>query len=195
MRREMMLDEVDDRFEQDLGEKRSRLARGIRRLSTGVPFAAIGMFTESARRGYEMVGQTLAIPPRLVRLTASAPRRLVGGLRVLPDRAGEMFLDSEKAGRDAVDRVLGRKSLAQARRQLRATRSQAKSVTTSVARAARATATAVESAAEAAFDPRDTRPYEERTRGELYELACDRQIEGRSAMNKKQLVKALRRDR
>lgn len=195
MRREMTFDEMEDRFEQDLVEKRSQLARGIRRLATGVPFAAFGMFTEGARRGFGMAGQTVAMPARLVRLTASAPRRLVAGLRALPDRAGEMFVESEKAGRNAVDRILGRKSLAQARRQMRATRSKTKSVTTSVARAARATATAVESATEAAFDPRDTRPYEDRTRGELYELACDRQIDGRSAMNKKQLVKALRRDR
>lgn len=38
----------------------------------------------------------------------------------------------------------------------------------------------------------DTRPYEERTVRELYELATQRKISGRSAMNKADLIAALR---
>lgn len=41
----------------------------------------------------------------------------------------------------------------------------------------------------------DGRPYEERTRDELYELAARRGIEGRSRMRKAELVAALRDER
>jgi hypothetical protein len=46
-----------------------------------------------------------------------------------------------------------------------------------------------------AVEPDDTRPYEERTRDELYQLAVDRDIRGRSAMRKAQLIDALREHR
>jgi len=39
----------------------------------------------------------------------------------------------------------------------------------------------------------DARSYEERTRGELYELAQERDVAGRSGMSKKRLIAALRR--
>ena len=40
----------------------------------------------------------------------------------------------------------------------------------------------------------DSRPYEERTVDELHGLASERDIDGRSKMNKSELIKALRDD-
>lgn len=46
--------------------------------------------------------------------------------------------------------------------------------------------------AEAAFEDADRRPYEERTVKELYGLAAEREIAGRSGMSKAELIEALR---
>lgn len=40
----------------------------------------------------------------------------------------------------------------------------------------------------------DSRPYEERSRTELYELAKELDIEGRSKMDKSELIKAIRKN-
>ena len=50
-------------------------------------------------------------------------------------------------------------------------------------------------AARKVVEERDTRPYEERTRDELYDLASDRDIDGRSTMPKDELIAALRAER
>lgn len=39
----------------------------------------------------------------------------------------------------------------------------------------------------------DKRPYEERTRGQLYELAKELDIDGRSKMDKDQLIREIRK--
>jgi len=44
-------------------------------------------------------------------------------------------------------------------------------------------------------DGPDSRPYEERTKDELYDLAAERGIDGRSRMRKAELISALRAER
>ncbi len=44
-------------------------------------------------------------------------------------------------------------------------------------------------------DEADHRPYDQRTRRELYDLAKERQIDGRSTMTKSELIEALRESR
>jgi len=53
-------------------------------------------------------------------------------------------------------------------------------------------AEAASRAARQAVEDRDARPYEDRTRDELYELAIQREIDGRSSMRKSELIDALR---
>lgn len=62
-------------------------------------------------------------------------------------------------------------------------------------REVRETAETATRAVRKAFSESDARPYEDRTRKELYDLATLRDIEGRSSMRKAELIDALRSER
>ena len=141
-----------------------------------LPYAALGSISVGARRG------RLA----LTRL-AGWPVAALNRVRSTPDRLRESYRDRVEAGHELIERVSGRKSV-------RTARTEVKRATTAARSAAGAAARAVSDAA-ASIDPVDTRPYEDRTVSELRELATARSIEGRSEMNKKQLIRALRSDR
>lgn len=185
----------NEEYAAEFGEDSQGLSARARSFAAATPYVALGLVAKTIRRGSEVVAYATAAPFRLARATREAPASVVRAARRAPARAVSALRESEEAGRRTLDRMLGRKSAVRAQEQIRAARSKAKSVTTSARKAAQASVTAVAEAARATIDPRDSRPYEDRTRNELYDLACERDVQGRSEMNKKQLIKALRRDR
>jgi hypothetical protein len=157
-----------------------------------LPYVAIGSVSIDARRTGAAARRVLNIPYRMVRAAAEVPGEVLESARRAPARIAQAFEEREEIGRTIVERVTGRAAVGRAKKQLRAATKKAGAANTSFAQAARATVEAAGAATAAALDPRDTRSYEERTREELYTLACERDIGGRSSLTKKQLIKALR---
>ena len=164
----------------DLREQANTAADGARRdvgrTIQNLPYAMLGSLSLGVQRTKRAVNRVFELPGRTVDRARTAPERI-----------REAYRERVEAGEDLVDRVRGRKSVQDARKQARSARNATK-------RAATATARAVSDAV-ASVDPTDNRSYEDRTLEELRELASEREIEGRSQMNKKQLIRALRAER
>lgn len=146
-------------------------------------YAAVGL-------GSAVAGTVRTLPGKLSGVRV-APGSVNSELRKLRDRAEREFLTLADRGRTVVDATRGDRASAEAAGQVRTARSQVRAASTSVRNATKASARAVESSATTARKAADRDQLEAMTVEQLRDLATRMQIEGRSGMNKHELVRAL----
>jgi ElaB/YqjD/DUF883 family membrane-anchored ribosome-binding protein len=175
-----------DEMRSDMSQRSEEARERTQKFLKSLPYAAVGATVHNVQRVREAVKSGFEMPSRLVESTKQSPEWI-----------RETYEARVERGRRVVARVSERDAIEQAADQARKTGSKvkgnAKGASKSVTNLFRSAAAAMEDAAEAAFDPQDNRPYEERTLAELRELAAERDLAGRSGLNKKQLIKALRK--
>ncbi len=175
------LQDFGDEIQTEMQERGKRIFSDSTEFIRSVPFAALGATLKSVERTRNAVRFGFEFPSRMIERSRKAPSQL-----------RESYQDRAARGRRAYNRILNRDAVEEAADQVRYASRKAKGATTSASNVVRKASAAIKDAADVAFDPQDTRAYEDRTVAELRELASDREISGRSGLNKKQLIKALR---
>lgn len=178
-----------------------------RKLTTSARDAGHGTATLLRDSGYATIGATDAAVAYVRHLgeragqvrndlpsfkTLRSPSELTSTLRDLGTTVEERFGALAGRGREVVESLQGSRGTREAVSRTRVARSRVKAAATSVGRAGEAAADAVEEGAakigdDAAVD------YDALTVDQLRELARERDIQGRSDMNKSDLVAALRK--
>ena len=125
-------------------------------------------------------------------LKLSSPRDLTETLRGLGIEVEEQFESLAGRGREVVGTLQNNRATRTAGERARTARTQVKAAATSVQRAGEATADAIDAAADHVGET-DAVDYADMTVEELRGIARARDIDGRSEMNKAELVEALRR--
>lgn len=123
-------------------------------------------------------------------LKVPSPQDVTATLRDLSHEVEEQFTSLAGRGREVVASLQTNRATRTASDRARVARSQVKAAATSVRRAGEAAGEAVEEAAAEVGDRTDV-DYSEMTVEELRALARARDIDGRSEMNKAELVEAL----
>ncbi len=170
--------------QDELEERGQKFRDRTRDFAKALPYAALGATVYSVEKTREAAQAAFEFPSRVVKKTMKTPKEL-----------SLAFADRVERGRRAVARIQGREAVQEANEEFDSAKSDLKATANTARRTVETAAEAVEEAVEATFNPLDTRPYEDRTYEELRQLASDREITGRSSMNKQGLISALRAER
>ena len=177
-----MQDTIDDLAEQarEIADETPRRVRGGIRNGFHVLVGAADMWSGSVRT--------------LIRTLLDTPAQLGETVRRTPGRTREALEALRRRGEELVARIERRPDVREAEERFDSARRSVKGATTSTRRALKAGGEAVRDIAGAVGSGESWEtPFEEYTYDELYQIAAEREIEGRSTMTKDELIAALRR--
>jgi hypothetical protein len=123
--------------------------------------------------------------------TRRLPRRLVSMARKTPNRLNDGLEELTLRGQQLLSRIRRDRDVRSAARQTTAARRETREAADSLRSAAKAQLRAARKAG-SRLGRSQRRRYESMTVGELQDLAAQRSISGRSNMNKRELIRALR---